>query len=312
MTHDMILFLPLLACLAGEAPPPQRTIALTFDDLPNGGPSMPADPLESMTRKLIGALQSAKAPAIGFVNESKLEVEGEQERRIAVLKMWLDAGFPLGNHTYSHPDLNSTSLLIYQEDILKGERVTKQLMEAKGLKLEWFRHPFTHTGVDAQTKENLDAFLRRKGYRIAPFTIENSDFVFQAVYGKALQRGDAALAARVLAEYLSYNDRMTAWFERLSVETLGQEIPQILLVHANHLNADALPDMLERLKQRGYRFVTLDEAAKDHAYGRRDGFVGKSGPSWIHRWAITMGQPNHLRDEPDPPSWIVDLYKEQR
>ncbi len=308
----MILFLPLLACLVNDVPPPQRTIALTFDDLPNGGAPMPIDALESMTRKLLGALESAKAPAIGFVNESKLEVEGEQVRRTAVLRMWLDAGFPLGNHTYSHPDINSTSLLIYQEDVLKGEGVTRQLMEEKGLKLEWFRHPFTHTGADAQTKENLDTFLKRKGYRVAPFTIENSDYVFQAVYARALQRNDDALAAKVRAEYLAYNDRMTAWFERLSVDTLGEEIPQILLVHANQLNADVMPEMLSRLKQRGYRFVSLDEATKDRNYTRLDGYVGKSGPSWLHRWAMAVNKPNRMRDEPDPPAWVIDAYKEPR
>ncbi len=53
-------------------------------------------------------------PVVGFVNEGKLFLEGETpadaEARIAVLKTWVDAGFELGNHTYSHRSLNRTPL----------------------------------------------------------------------------------------------------------------------------------------------------------------------------------------------------------
>jgi peptidoglycan/xylan/chitin deacetylase (PgdA/CDA1 family) len=296
---------------AAQGPAVQRRVALTFDDLPKGGAPLPMEQLRSMTRKLLAALKAAHAPAIGFVNGEKVEVEGEKDQRLAVLNMWLDAGFPLGNHTYSHPDINTTPGLSYQQDILRCEEVIEPLMKAHGLEVKWFRHPFTHTGPDQQARDTLDGFLKHRGYRVAPFTIEQSDWVFEAIYQQALARNDQALAARIRKEYLDYNDRMVQWFERVSKETLEYEVSQILLLHANQLNADVMDEMLARLKKRGYSFVTLDETLKDMAYMKVDRYVGKSGPSWLYRWAAGPNTPNLMRNEPDPPSWVTQMFQEQ-
>jgi hypothetical protein len=59
---------------------------------------------------------------------------------------------------------------------------------------------------------------------------------------------------------------------------------------------------------RGYRFVTLDEALKGDAYRTPDGYVGRFGPSWLHRWRIALGKPDRLRDEGDPPAWVVETF----
>jgi peptidoglycan/xylan/chitin deacetylase (PgdA/CDA1 family) len=310
--HPIVLILAAVcAPLAAQGPAVQRRMAMTFDDLPNGGAAMPLEQVQSMTRKLLAALKAAHAPAIGFVNGEKVEVEGEKEQRLAVLNMWLDAGFPLGNHTYSHPDINTTPGLSYQQDILRCEELIQPLMKARGMEVQWFRHPFTHTGPDQQARDTLDGFLKHRGYRVAPFTVEQSDYVFEAIYRRALARGDEALAGRIRKEYLDYTDRMVQWFEHVSQETLEYEVSQILLLHANQLNADVMEEMLARLKKRGYTFVTLDETLKDMAYMKVDRYVGKFGPSWLYRWTAGTNAPNLMRNEPDPPSWVVQMYQEQ-
>ena len=59
-----------------------------------------------MTAKLLGTLRDQKIPVVGFVNEKKLYKPGEVDERIKALQMWLDYGFELGNHTFSHVSLN--------------------------------------------------------------------------------------------------------------------------------------------------------------------------------------------------------------
>src|SRR5688500_7837343 len=95
----------------------ERTVAVTFDDLPATAAGMVANDvsrLNEMTRKLLSAVRRHNVPAVGFVNEGKLfhagAAPGDAEGRIAVLRMWLEAGLELGNHTYSHRDLNNMSL----------------------------------------------------------------------------------------------------------------------------------------------------------------------------------------------------------
>jgi hypothetical protein len=91
----------------------------------------------------------------------------------------------------------------------------------------------------------------------------------------------------------------------LAQDTFGRDIPQVLLIHVNRLNADAMPELVRRWKARGYRWITLSDAVKDDAYATRDAYVGISGPSWLHRWRVGLGKPDRQRDEPDPPDWVT-------
>jgi hypothetical protein len=116
-------------------------------------------------------------------------------------------------------------------------------------------------------------------------------------------RGDTALRARVRAAYLPYMESIFDFFERRSVEVIGHEFPQVLLIHVSQLNADAMPDLLAMMKKRGYDFVSLDAALRDKAYATPNTYAGKGGFSWLHRWSATKGMPN--KGEPGEPEWIA-------
>ncbi len=121
-----------------------RAVAVTFDDLPVISLRHDLASQSTVTRKLLHAIKSNRVPAIGFVNENKLLTNGTlDERRVGFLRMWLDAGLELGNHTFSHPDLHSTPLDIFKEDVVRGEEVTRGLLQAKGRTLRYFRHPLS-------------------------------------------------------------------------------------------------------------------------------------------------------------------------
>lgn len=277
-----------------------REVAITIDDLPRGGDrlSSPAETLR-MTEKLMTPFQAGHIPVTGFVNECR---KPEDLRKI--LSVWLRAGAELGNHTCSHLDLNTTPVAGYQADIVKGEPVTTALL---GRRPSYFRHPFLHTGKDAATRAAVENFLSARGYRIAPVTLDNADYMFAAVYASALVRGDETLAARSRESYLSYMESIFEFFEKRSEAVAGHEIRQVLLIHASQLNADTMPRLLEMMKRRGYRFVSLDRALEDDAYSLPDAYAGTGGFSWIHRWSITKGMPG--KGEPDQPGWITQEWK---
>jgi peptidoglycan/xylan/chitin deacetylase (PgdA/CDA1 family) len=284
---------------------PSRRMALTFDDLPGVSQQSSLSVLEDINQRLLATLRIERVPAVGFVNERGLDVDGERDARVAILKRWVSASFTLGNHTYSHPDLNTTPLEQYQADILKGEAVTRRLLAEAGQRLIYFRHPYTHTGPTADIRAGLESFLNANAYQVAPFTIESADYAFAAVYERALMAGDQEQADRTAAAYLSHQDAMLAFAEALAFDTFGREIPHVLLAHVNRLNADVMPEMLRRLRARGYLFVTLDSALADEAYQTPDRFVGKNGPSYLHRWRVALDKPSRLAAEPDPPAWVL-------
>jgi peptidoglycan/xylan/chitin deacetylase (PgdA/CDA1 family) len=301
----LLMVAPLLA-----ATQPARTIAITFDDLPLAPNADDLATVRRVNERLVGTLARRKVPAIGFVNEGKLQVTGERDARIAVLQRWLDAGLTLGNHTFSHLSLRDTPLAEYEDDVIHGEVITRQLLaRRRGAPALYFRHPFTATGPTVEVKEAFESFLHARGYTVAPFTVDSSDYIFNRLLIEALAHQDTAEAARIRTAYLDHTDAVMTFCEGLSRETFGREIPQILLIHDSELNAGVLEDLLNRLAARGYTFVSLDEALRDAAYRTPDRYVGRFGPSWLHRWRVGLGLPSRLRDEPDPPQKVLDRYQ---
>jgi peptidoglycan/xylan/chitin deacetylase (PgdA/CDA1 family) len=295
-----------------------RKVAVTIDDLPVVG-EVDLQQAREVTDDLLEALKEHRVPAIGFVSEHRLYVRGEVDERIALLDRWLEAGMTLGNHTFSHVSLYKTPLAEYKDEVIRGEVVTRRLMEERNLRLAYFRPPFTNTGPTAEVKTAFEDFLETRDYKIAPFTVENADYAFDAIYVKALSDNDTDLAERVRAAYLEHTKTIFDFVEKLSVRLFDEEIRQILLIHANKLNAECLDDLLKSLAGRGYGFVSLDEALDDAAYQTPDEFVGSMGPSWLHRWSLAKGIPMKeingrefpatLLEEPDPPKFILELYQ---
>src|ERR1700736_4113584 len=303
------LFVAFAALESGANAPPDRAMAITIDDLPAGAANfMSAAAITEMTTKLLAALREQKVPAVGFVNERKLYFKwGEVDERIAALNMWLDAGFELGNHTYGHTSLNRVSLKEFEDSVVQGESVTRLLLTQHNMKLRYFRHPYLDTGRDLQTRRQAEAFLVERGYRIAPVTLDAWDWMYAGVYEDAKKRGDTALEKKLAGSYLSYSDTVFAYSEQLAKQTIGYEPKQILLLHANQLEADHIGDLLEVMRKRGYRFITLEDALSDQAYGLPDTFVGEEGTGWLDQWAITQGKPP--QGAPVFPQWVMDLAK---
>lgn len=305
---------PAVDAKAAVAPLRQegRAVAVTFDDLPalaQGDRSVAT--YERITGGLLREIAEHRVPAIGFVNEEKLLAEGRVDpRRVATLRRWVDAGLELGNHAYSHPDFHTTPVDAYIADVARGDSVTRLVMRAAGRRPRFFRHPFLHTGRSLDDRRRFETFLAERGYRVAPVTIDNYDYVFAAAYDLA---PDAATRGRVADEYVRYMEAVAAYYEQQSVAHLGREIPQVLLLHANNINAEHFGRLAQMYRRRGYAFVPLEQALRDPAYQSADTYTGPAGITWIHRWAITAGKPgSSFAGEPEVAGWVQTLSRRRR
>ncbi len=282
-----------------------RSISITIDDLPAGAASfVTGKEILEMTGKLLGTLRDQKIPVVGFVNEKKLYKFGEVDDRIKALSMWLDYGFDLGNHTFTHASLNRVGLKEWEEDVIRGETITRMLLAQHNMQMRYLRHPYLDTGRDLETRHQAEAFLTNRGYRIAPITMDAWDWMYAGVYEDARRRGDSALEQQLVSSYLSYTGQVFDYYEKFSKELIGYEPKQIILLHANWLEADHIGDLLDLLRKRGYQFITLQEALSDAAYSMPDEYVGEEGTNWIDHWAITRGKPP--LNTPVFPQWVID------
>lgn len=284
-------------------------MVITIDDLPLNSRLREIDWQQELTTRLLAALQQHSVPGIGFVNEQKLSQRGKVlAERVALLEQWLAAGQELGNHTFSHPDYHRQEFEEFRQDIVLGERETRKLLQARGDSLQYFRHPFLHSGNSPEKKAALETFLNEAGYTIAPVTIDNSEWIFARGYENAFRQGDSVLMQRVGEAYLSYMEDQTAYYESQSRKLFEREIPQILLIHANQLNADYLEQLLRVFVERGYRFVSLASALADPAYQSADAYTGMGGISWMHRWALTRKvEKSFFEGEARTPTFVQEV-----
>lgn len=271
--------------------PSPREMAVTFDDLPfvEGGID-DWTTLRARADELLRQITVNHIPAVGFVNEAKLYRQGQlDEQSVAILSDWLDAGLELGNHTYSHAALSRMPLEQFEQDVIRGETVTSSLLAARGMKLRYFRHPYLQVGNDTATRAAFEKFLAGRGYTIAPVTVNHAEWIFAAAYDRAEQQGNPDAMQRVVDAYIPYMEKVLVSAEQQSTELFGRQIRQVLLLHANSLNAAHFGELVDMIKRHGYKFITLADALNDPAYGSPNNYHGTIGVSWLDQWALTVG-----------------------
>lgn len=288
----------------------QKFIAVTIDDLPTVTYSETDSTYQQqLTQRLLNAMKEFDIPGIGFVNEAKLYQRGKEEPyKVNLLLQWTNAGFELGNHTYSHIDYNNSPLRRFGRNVIQGEQVTKKIMSASGMKLRYFRHPYLHVGNTQEKHDSLNQFLREHHYIIAPVTIDNEDYVFAAAYQPAKDNHNLMLVTDIISGYIKYMEAKLVFYENQSHKLFGRNIPHILLIHANALNSDCLGALATMYKRHGYEFISLEKALQDPAYQTPITVFGKWGISWIDRWAMSQGKKgDFFAGEPETPAYIKTL-----
>lgn len=287
----------------------EKSVAITFDDLPHanagddGADQPSAQSIQDANARILAALGDHKAPAIGFVVESKARAVGPVAKDI--LKDWTGPRLTLGNHTFSHADTNTLDIAGIKREIVDGEKTTRRTLKAAGKDLRFLRFPYNHT-VDTPEKQKAIAALAAKlGYTIAASTIDTSNDVFDRAYERALAENDTEAAHRIRTAYLMHTQQQIAYYADLNEQVLGYEPSAIMLLHVNRLNADAIKGILSLFEESGPGFITLEKAQADAAYRRPLSYTTKYGPMWGYRWAKDRSVRIDGSLEREPPEWIV-------
>jgi hypothetical protein len=211
----------------------------------------------------------------------------------------------LGDHGYSHESLNETPVDAYICDVSRGEEVTRALLAWRGRTPKWFRPPYLATGATLQARTTFEAWLKRHGYRIAPVTMENSDWMFALPYDDAVIGGDVAKQARIKQSYIDYTAKMVVWYREAALQLLGRRPSFVFLLHASRLNADSIEQLAAILKANDLYGVSLQRAMSDPAYSIPDTYVGPNGDEWLSRWSLTLNKPLPWSDFTEPPADIA-------
>ena len=238
------------------------TIALTFDDLPAHGPLPPGNTRLQVVDAIIAALRAERIEGVyGFVNGG-FGIDDPQSP--AVLAHWRAAGFPLGNHTWPHLNLNENDAATFEAQVSRNEPLLARL--SGGSDWHWLRYPFLAEGDTAAKRDAVRGWLHDRGYRAAAVTMSFGDYAWNDAAAPCLAKGDTRAVAALEASYLAAA-RDAAVRERAMAKALyGHDIPYVLLMHLGAFDARMLPRLLAQYRAMGFGFTTLPQAEADPFY----------------------------------------------
>jgi peptidoglycan/xylan/chitin deacetylase (PgdA/CDA1 family) len=245
------------------ATPAPFDVAVTVDDLSVHGPLPQGMRWTGIALSYIATLKQHRVrQAWGFVNAKRIAQQPASE---AVLDEWRKAGYPLGNHTYSHLGLSQApSLQAWIDDAVAGEPAIAARMPGADWRV--LRFPFLDGGADQARHDGAAGWLAAHGYRIADVSLSFDDWAYTDTYARCLDKGDQAAIAALKAGYLRRVDAAIVRARALSQRVYGRMIPQVLLTHLGAWSAATLPEVMARLDAAGARYVTLEQAQGDAAY----------------------------------------------
>jgi peptidoglycan/xylan/chitin deacetylase (PgdA/CDA1 family) len=242
-----------------QQPPPQ--FAITMDDF-HWQNAVKLTAYER-NQSILDTLRAHSVKAMLFVIGGNIQ-EGEGKQ---LLSAWDGAGHVIGNHTYSHRNLNAptTDLKAYQDDILRAEALLKDFPRFR----KYFRFPMLKEGETAAKRDAIREFLATHGYRIGHVTIDNSDWLIDQRLTARLRTNPNADVKPYRDFYLEHMWSRASYYDSLARRVLGYPVKHTLLMHFNLLNGLFLADLMAMFKLKGWRPIDAEEAFGDPLFASK-------------------------------------------
>jgi peptidoglycan/xylan/chitin deacetylase (PgdA/CDA1 family) len=238
-----------------------QKLAITFDDLPRNGLLPPGVTQADTAKDVLAILKKRHVPPVfGFVNAKKLE--GNPDGAEA-LKLWA-AAEPVGNHTYSHMDLEQNTAEAFEREVEENEPAL-ELLEAKD-NWHWLRYPYLHEGETVEKRRAVREYLKAHGYRVAQVTLDWEDYLWNFAYARCAAKNDKKSIEWLRSSYLSTASEFIDLGREQAKLIYGHDISYVLLMHLGAYSSTILPAALDLLKTKGFKLVTLEEAESDAVY----------------------------------------------
>ena len=228
--------LVLAACVAPHAiPPPSPSlapakeapieVAITVDDLPLHGPDFVGIDRAGIASRLLAAFRAHGLPPVyGFVNGKRID---EHPESLAVLRLWLAAGNPLGNHTYSHISLNEAAIQDYLADLEKGETVLHAL-EPDETAWRVFRYPYLFEGDTLEKRDAVRRYLADHRYRVAEVSVDGDDWAWNPPFARCTDCHDIGALAELRRGYVQTHVDELRYMRTVTRLLAGRDVKHVL------------------------------------------------------------------------------------
>ena len=232
-----------------------REIALSFDDAPRPDGGLLTGRLR--THMLIEALNHVEVTGAAFfiLTDNITKLEGGAER----VSAYQAAGHFLGNHSHTHPSLHASDVETYLADVDVAREI---LLDYEGV-LDWFRYPFLHEGDTEEKRDAVRLGLAERGLQNGYITVDNYDWYMQALVDEAMAEGHPIDLDQLGRTYVEVLTETVEFYDGIARATLGRSPRHVLLLHENDLAALYVDDLVEQLRELGWRIIPITSAYED-------------------------------------------------
>lgn len=185
-------------------------------------------PDDIFTPQILDVLKEKNVKATFFVIGKRAEGYPKVMRRI------VDESHLVGNHTWSHPNIMKISLEDAKQEVLKTEKLLKSYCDDSADRIKIFRSPYG--SIDPERVE----FISNIGYKIIAWNVDSLDW--------------KGLSAEEVKTYVLENVTEGSIILQHSAGGEGEDLSG---------SVEALPEIIDVLKEEGFEFVTIDEILKD-------------------------------------------------
>ena len=291
LTKRVIIILFLAQCAWTQQ------IAITIDDSPAGNSKL----YKAVERGqlLIKELKKAEVKQVVFFSVGK---RANTQKGLKLLQMYANAGHLIANHSYHHWAFRKKDTVAYTQDILKAEKVIRQIPTFK----KWYRSPQLQEGETREKRDCLRNFLKQHGYIYGYVTVDTYEFYIEYLLQKGLKRKRQFNKENLKKLYLEHMWKAVLFYDGVA-QFISQPVKHTLLLHDNDVTVMFIKDLVELLREKGWTIICPEEAYTDTLLSfEPDVLLNNQGR--IMAIAKSKGYSGPFRTEDENRQAIEDLF----
>ncbi len=254
MSKKIILILSFLLITKPYA----KEIALTFDDAPE--PSSKNFESHNRTNELIRKLKALEVPPVMiFANPCKRQ---DTANVIKQLNAYREAGHLIGNHTCSHPRLDTVGYDAFSKDAARADTLLQPLFTGQ----KFFRFPYLNESNDVALRDQMRVWLKNNNYRNGLVSIDDDDYIFSTKVNQAIKLNKTVDYKKVKKLFIEHIMGAVNYYDDLAVKTIGYSPKHVILLHEVDITVMFIDSLVKELRAQGWTIISVEDAYTDKVY----------------------------------------------
>lgn len=254
MSKKIILILSFLLITKPYA----KEIALTFDDAPE--PSSKNFETHNRTNELIRKLKALEVPPVMiFANPCKRQ---DTANVIKQLNAYREAGHLIGNHTCSHPRLDTVGYDAFSKDAARADTLLQPLFTGQ----KFFRFPYLNESNDVALRDQMRVWLKNNNYRNGLVSIDDDDYIFSTKVNQAIKLNKTVDYKKVKKLFIEHIMGAVNYYDDLAVKTIGYSPKHVILLHEVDITVMFIDSLVKELRAQGWTIISVEDAYTDKVY----------------------------------------------